>query len=32
MCKEILMFANIEIENKKFYCNKAPIFFVGCRY
>ena len=32
MCKEILMFANIEIENKKFYCKKTPIFFAGCRY
>ena len=32
MCKEILMFANIEIKKKKFYCNKTPIFFEGCRY
>ena len=32
MGKEILMFSNTEIEKKKFYRNKTPSFFKGCRY
>ena len=31
MVKEILTFADIEIEKNKFYRNKSPIF-KGCRY
>ena len=32
MGKEILTFADIEIEKKKFYRHKSPIFFKGHRY
>ena len=32
MGKEILTFGDIEIEKNKFYRNKTPIFFKGCRY
>ena len=31
ICKEILTFGDIEIENN-FFCNKIPIFFKRCRY
>ena len=32
MGTETLKFGNIEIEKKKNYCHKTPIFFKGCRY
>ena len=32
MGKEISTFWDIEIEKNKFYRNKAPILFKGCRY
>ena len=32
MGKGILIFEDIEVEKKKFYHHKTPIFFGRCRY
>ena len=32
MGKKNLTFGYTEIEKKKFYCHKTPIFFKDCRY